>query len=123
MTWLWREKSAAWLQLNNAAFGIGALAAPVLVSWDLDRSGSFHNAYYIIGGINIAVAIVPLLIPTPVPPEQQQEQSDAVEKLASEPQDGGQDDDLDSKTDAIGVVVERNQALAREYSMPHMQDP
>jgi hypothetical protein len=37
MTWLWGARSAPWLQLNNAAFGIGALVAPALVSWDLNR--------------------------------------------------------------------------------------
>ena len=46
MTWLWGERAAAWLQFNNSTFGLGALLAPALVSLDLGRSGSFHNAYY-----------------------------------------------------------------------------
>ena len=53
-----------WLQLNNAAFGIGALLAPVLVSVDLSRSGSFHAAYFAVAAV--AAAMV-LWVPSPAP--------------------------------------------------------
>lgn len=38
--------TSALSSINNSAFGLGALLAPALVSLDLGRSGSFHNAYY-----------------------------------------------------------------------------
>ena len=43
MTWLYPpDRVSFWLQLNNAAFGVGALVAPVLVSIDLHYTGSFY---------------------------------------------------------------------------------
>ena len=44
MTWVWGKKAGPWLQLNNAGFGIGALTAPLLLSWDIDKHDTFHNA-------------------------------------------------------------------------------
>mmetsp|Transcript_11746 Transcript_11746/g.30179 ORF Transcript_11746/g.30179 Transcript_11746/m.30179 type:complete len:528 (-) Transcript_11746:914-2497(-) len=65
MTWIWAEKAGPWLQINNAGFGIGALTAPLLVSWDLSQHGTYHNAYWIIAGLNFVIAFTPLLLPSP----------------------------------------------------------
>ena len=91
MTWVWAEKSPFWLQLNNLGFGIGALLAPVFVSLDLSSSGSFHRAYYLIGAINLLVAGLPLLLPTP-----QQDQRRAAAEV-----EGGKADSQLARNEAI----------------------
>lgn len=53
------------MQLNNAAFGVGAIAAPALVSWNLHDRESFHLSYWAIAGVNILVAVLPLLVKSP----------------------------------------------------------
>eukprot|EP00041_Stephanoeca_diplocostata_P034665 m.1194042 g.1194042 ORF g.1194042 m.1194042 type:complete len:468 (-) comp24559_c0_seq9:2711-4114(-) len=65
MTWVWKQEVAPFMQLNNAAFGVGAIAAPALVSWNLRERESFHLSYWAIAGINILVAILPLLVKSP----------------------------------------------------------
>eukprot|EP01047_Picozoa_sp_COSAG01_P008178 COSAG01_NODE_319_length_18909_cov_32.636151_2_plen_121_part_00 len=70
MTWIWPEdKSAFWLQINNAFFGVGALLAPVLVGWDLELHNTFHTSYLAIAGGSLAAALLLLCMPSPPPPK------------------------------------------------------
>jgi fucose permease len=70
MTWIWPEdKSAFWLQINNAFFGVGALLAPVLVGWDLEQHNTFHTSYLAIAGGSLAAALLLLCMPSPPPPK------------------------------------------------------
>ena len=43
----------------------GALTAPLLLSWDIDKHNTFHNAYLMIAAANFAVAFTPLLASSP----------------------------------------------------------
>lgn len=67
ITWVWGVNVAPWMQLNNAAFGLGALIAPVLVSVELQNRGSFHWTYRAIGMLNLCVAFISLPYPAPQP--------------------------------------------------------
>lgn len=67
MTWVWGADVAPWMQLNNAAFGLGSLIAPLLVSLELRERDSFHWTYRAVGLLNLCVAFVTLPYPTPRP--------------------------------------------------------
>jgi hypothetical protein len=43
----------------------GALTAPLLLSWDIDKHDTFHNAYLMIAAANFTVAFTPLLASSP----------------------------------------------------------
>lgn len=67
LTWIWGPAVAPWMHVNNAAFGLGSLVSPSLVSWELGQRQSFHYAYYAIGLANLGAAFLTLPFPTPRP--------------------------------------------------------
>eukprot|EP01044_Picomonas_judraskeda_P019271 COSAG03_NODE_4027_length_1714_cov_1.825387_1_plen_445_part_00 len=95
LTWIWADDVAPWMSVFHAGFGLGSLVslslaralslslslfvslspfdcgaeqvAPVIVSLDLDYTGSFHHSYFIIGMFNIMICIPVLLLPSPQP--------------------------------------------------------
>ena len=50
--------------MRNTALA-GALTAPLLLSWDIDKHDTFHNAYLMIAAANFTVAFTPLLASSP----------------------------------------------------------
>lgn len=67
MTWIWKGDVAPWMQLVNAAFGLGSLIAPAVVSLELRERDSFHWTYRAIGLLGVCVAFISLYFPTPHP--------------------------------------------------------
>ena len=65
MTWVWGAEVAPYMQLNNAAFGVGGTIAPILVAWDLRTSGTFHRTYWAIGAASVLAALLPLCVRSP----------------------------------------------------------
>ena len=65
MTWVWGAEVAPYMQLNNAAFGVGGTLAPIMVSWDLRTSGTFHRTYWAVGTASLLAALLPLCVRSP----------------------------------------------------------
>ena len=65
MTWVWGAEVAPYMQLNNAAFGVGGTIAPILVAWDLRTSGTFHRTYWAVGAASLLAALLPLCVRSP----------------------------------------------------------
>ena len=79
MTWIWGHDVAGWMQLNNAAFGVGSLLAPAIISLELRERNSFHWSYWGIGVANVCVAFMPFPFPTPRPAAERAEPEPALE--------------------------------------------
>ena len=108
LTWVWAGEVAPWMSLFHAGFGLGSLAAPVFVSFDLRSTGSFHHAYWLIGLLNILICVPVLGLPSPQP--------------TSDPKPGGEAEAKQSVLDPSAwrhmlTGVESQQAVGGDWRM------